>query len=104
MPLSPHSSSRTTRWAVWALPARLVTSVLVVELLVGTLLVADGVHGGTEQFSRSTFAVLAALGGGGAPHRESARGVAPPRRRVALSPHIDLSSVWTFAAALLLPP
>jgi diguanylate cyclase (GGDEF)-like protein len=104
VPLSPHSSSRTTRWAVWALPARLVTSVLVVELLVVALLVADGVHGGTEQFSRSRLAVVAALAVVGVLHTEIALRVERARRRVTPSPHIDLSSVWTFAAALLLPP
>ena len=103
-PLSPHSPRRITRWAVWGLPARLLSSVLVVELLVVALLVADGVRGGTGQFSRSSLAVLAALAVVGVLHTEIALRVERARRRVTPSPHIDLSSVWTFAAALLLPP
>ena len=103
-PLSPHSPLRVTRWAVWALPFRLLTSVLVVELLVLALLVVDGVRGGAGQFSRSSLAVLATLAVVGVLHTEIALRVERARRRVTPSPHIDLSSVWTFAAALLLPP
>lgn len=77
---------------------------LVVELLVVALLVVDGVRGGTAQFSRSSLAVLAALAVVGVLHTEIALRVERARRRVTPSPHIDLSSVWTFAAALLLPP
>jgi diguanylate cyclase (GGDEF)-like protein len=102
--LSPHSPLRITRWAVWALPARLLSSVLVVELLVVALVLVDGVRGGAAQFSRSALAVLAALAVVGVLHTEIAVRVERARRRVTPSPHIDLSSVWTFAAALLLPP
>ena len=77
---------------------------LVVELLVVALLVVDGVRGGAGQFSRSSLAVLAALAVVGVLHTEIALRVERARRRVTPSPHIDLSSVWTFAAALLLPP
>jgi diguanylate cyclase (GGDEF)-like protein len=103
-PLSPHSPLRVTRWAVWALPFRLLTSVLVVELLVLALLVVDGVRGGAGQYSRSSLAVLATLAVVGVLHTEIALRVERARRRVTPSPHIDLSSVWTFAAALLLSP
>ena len=86
------------------LPARLLGSVLVVELLAVVLLVVDGVRGGAGQFSRSSLAVLAALAVVGVLHTEIALRVERARRRVTPSPHIDLSSVWTFAAALLLSP
>ena len=48
--------------------------------------------------------VLAALAVAGVLHTEIALRVERMRRRVTPSPHVDLSSVWTFAAALLLPP
>jgi diguanylate cyclase (GGDEF)-like protein len=64
----------------------------------------DGVRGGVEQFSRPAVAVLAALAAVGVLHTEIAVRVERARRRTTPSPHIDLSSVWTFAAALLLPP
>ena len=95
---------RITRWAVWALPARLLGSVLVVELLVAVLLVVDGVRGGLGQLTAQRAAVLGALAVAGVLHTETALRVERMRRRVTPSPHVDLSSVWTFAAALLLPP
>jgi diguanylate cyclase (GGDEF)-like protein len=86
------------------LPARLLSSVLVVELLVVVLLVADVVRGGATQLTWHLAAVLAALAVAGVLHTEIALRVERMRRRVTPSPHVDLSSVWTFAAALLLPP
>ncbi|MHA6795240.1 GGDEF domain-containing protein [Pseudonocardia bannensis] len=40
----------------------------------------------------------------GVAHTEIAVGVERMRRRVTEAPHVDLSSVWTFAGAVLLPP
>jgi diguanylate cyclase (GGDEF)-like protein len=82
----------------------LLSSVLVVELLVVALLLVDARRGGLAQFTWSAAAVLAALAVVGVLHTEIALRVERARRRVTPSPHIDLSSVWTFAAALLLPP
>jgi diguanylate cyclase (GGDEF)-like protein len=104
VPLSPHSPFRITRWAVWSLPARLLGSVLVVELLAVALLVVDALRGGVAQFSGHSVAVFAALAAVGVLHTEIALGAERARRRVTPSPHVDLSSVWTFAAALLLTP
>jgi diguanylate cyclase (GGDEF)-like protein len=102
--LSPHSPFQITRWAVWALPARLLSSVLVVELLAVALLLVDAVRGGAAQFTGRSAAVFGALAAVGVLHTEIAMRVERARRRVTPSPHIDLSSVWTFAAALLLSP
>ena len=104
VPLSPHSPPRITRWAVWALPARLLSSVLVVELLVVVLLAVDAVRGGVGQLTGHSAAVLAVLATAGVLHTEIALRVERMRRRVTPSPHVDLSSVWTFAAALLVSP
>jgi len=75
-----------------------------VEFLVVVLLVVDAVRGGPEQLSAPHAGVLAVLAAAGVLHTETALRVERMRRRVTPSPHVDLSSVWTFAAALLLPP
>ena len=102
--LSPHSPFRITRWAVWTLPARLLGAVILVELLAVALLAVDGWRGGAGQFDGHTVAVVVALAAVGVLHAEIAVGAERARRLVTPSPHVDLSSVWTFAAALLLPP
>ena len=76
---------------------------LVVELLVVALLVTDGVRGGSAQFTAHSGVILGVLVVVGIAHTEIALGAERARRRVTPSPHVDLSSVWTFAAALLLP-
>jgi len=75
-----------------------------VEFLVVVLLVVDAVRGGPGQLTAQHAGVLAVLAATGVLHTETALRVERMRRRVTPSPHVDLSSVWTFAAALLLPP
>jgi Diguanylate cyclase, GGDEF domain len=103
MPLSPRSRLVITRWAVWTLPARLLSSLLVVELLVVALLVMDVVKGGWTATHQQLW-IAGLLAAAGVLHTEISLGVERVRRRTTDTPHIDLSSVWTFAAALLLPP
>ena len=74
------------------------------EFLVVVLLVVDAVRGGPGQLTAQHAGVLAVLAATGVLHTETALRVERMRRRVTPSPHVDLSSVWTFAAALLLPP
>ena len=95
--------SGVTRWGVWALPARLLSSVLVVEVLAVVLLVTDVVRG-AGQLTGHGATVLAPPAWLGVLHTEIALRVERMRRRVTPSPHVDLSSVWTFAAASPLPP
>ncbi|MDT0349667.1 GGDEF domain-containing protein [Pseudonocardia charpentierae] len=76
---------------------------LVVELLAVVLFVTDVVRG-AGRLTGHGATVLAALAVAGVLHTEIALRVERMRRRVTPSPHVDLSSVWTFAAALLLPP
>ncbi len=75
-----------------------------VELLAAVLLGVDVVRGGPGQLTGEHATVLAVLAAAGVLHTETALRVERMRRRVTPSPHVDLSSVWTFAAALLLPP
>ena len=87
--------------SLWALGPGLVVVALSVEL-VAVVVVAAGVlalpPGGGP--------VLLALGlaAMGVVHTELATGIERIRRRGSANSYFDLSSVWTFAAALLLPP
>jgi diguanylate cyclase (GGDEF)-like protein len=59
---------------------------------------------GRGSFTRSDLLAAATLAVLGVVHTEIAVGLERLRRRVADTPHVDLSSVWTFAGAILLPP
>ena len=98
---SPARPWRLTRWAVWALPARVLTSVLLVELTALGLFLLDVSRGSFTQSALFGTLMLSVLG---VVHTEIAIGLERLRRQVADTPHGDLSSVWTFAAAVLLPP
>jgi diguanylate cyclase (GGDEF)-like protein len=91
-----------TRWSVWTLPFPVLAVILAVELLaVGTLAIA--VPGDLAELPPNWSVVLAVLVAAGIVSTEASLGVERVRRRSDESPHIDLSSVWTFAAAALLP-
>jgi diguanylate cyclase (GGDEF)-like protein len=98
---SPSRPWRLTRWAVWALPARVLTPVLLVELTALGLFLVDISRGTLTSSAVVGTAVLCVLG---VLHTEIAVGLERLRRQVADTPHGDLSSVWTFAGAILLPP
>ncbi|RZT85270.1 diguanylate cyclase (GGDEF)-like protein [Pseudonocardia sediminis] len=88
------------RWPVWALRPRMLVLLLLVDLAAAGLVSAGLVlfpPGRTEVLGAVGLAVL------GIVHTELATGIERVRRRVAHSSYFDLSSVWTFAAALLLP-
>ncbi len=90
-------------WAIWGIPASLVMSVLVVEatalLLVTLGLVADG---RPQEMALFTFALLCVAG---IVHGEVARKIEQVRRQVLVGElHVNLGSIWFFAAAVLLTP
>ncbi|WP_433280265.1 GGDEF domain-containing protein [Pseudonocardia xinjiangensis] len=90
------------RWAIWALPARLLGPVLLVEVTSVALIVLGlAGHAGPTPAQLQIAGVLCLLG---IAHTEVAVGVERVRRRVTDGNHVDLSSVWTFAAAVALPP
>ena len=97
-------SDAGSRFPFWSLPVRVKIAVLVVEVVVVGLLVAsvaacfaDGVAPG------SAWAWLAlALVVAGVASTEASLGVEQKRRQSDDHPHLDLSSVWTFAGAVLL--
>ncbi|WP_300007403.1 GGDEF domain-containing protein [Pseudonocardia sp.] len=93
---------RLRSWPVWMLPARLVGLLLGIEVL-AALVLARGLVLAGPGVDATQFWTLGALTLAGIAHTEASLGVERARHRVDDEPHIDLSSVWTFAAALLLP-
>lgn len=91
-----------SRWAVWSLPSPVLALILVVELLAAAALIVGTGHGVglLPQHWPWTLGVLAVAG---IVSTEASRGVERVRQRTDETPHIDLSSVWAFAAAVLLP-
>jgi diguanylate cyclase (GGDEF)-like protein len=95
--LSPLPGPRG--WKLWRLPARAIAVVLLVETAAVALVVA-----GLEVPAPGALALAAFLTALSVVHTELATGIERIRRRSSETSYFDLSSVWTFAAALLLPP
>ncbi|MEJ8277850.1 GGDEF domain-containing protein [Pseudonocardia spirodelae] len=93
---------RVTRWPLWSMPTRLLGPVLAVELLALCLVVAGLLA--PPRLDRPTLVLLATLAVAGVLHTEVVAGVERIRRYTAETHHVNLTSVWTFASALLLPP
>jgi diguanylate cyclase (GGDEF)-like protein len=90
------------RWPLWEMPRRLVASILVVEATAVGLVAAIAARQPVPDDSQALLAtVLVALA---VVHTELSIGVERIRRRVGVDNHVDLTSIWTFAAALVLPP
>ena len=89
------------RWEVWQVPARVLTAIVLVEGLAAAVV---GIQAATLRPQTYDLVLAGALGLLGIVHTEVAGKVERMRRRVAGTSYYDLSSVWTFAAALLLPP
>jgi diguanylate cyclase (GGDEF)-like protein len=89
------------QWPIWSLSRRLVLSVLIVELTALVLVLA---HVSSTQLDQRTLLMALGLSGLGVVHDEIAIRVERIRRRITETPHVDFSSVWTFAGAIVLPP
>lgn len=91
-----------TRWAVWELPGRLLTPVLTVECAAIVLLIVSFAGDpAADSVGIRNILILCLLG---LLHTEISRDVERVRWRVTGALHVDLNSVWTFAAAILLAP
>jgi diguanylate cyclase (GGDEF)-like protein len=103
MDLRPHDSARRSPagWALWRLPARLLGTVLLVEAVAAGLLVHGLVDGRAPTPEDARLALVLCLLA--VAHTEVAVRVERARRHLTEAGHGDLSSVWTFAGALLLP-
>ncbi len=101
-PASPTDASRTGTpqlgAALGMLPARALLAVLFVEAVAAMLVLVSISVPTAGELTLAAFLTLLSL-----VHTELATGVERIRRRDAENTYFDLSSVWTFAAALLLP-
>ncbi|GAA1707122.1 GGDEF domain-containing protein [Fodinicola feengrottensis] len=93
--ISPH------RWTLWTQRPRLIAYCLLVEVvaIAATVFLVGRTH-----LQLTDAVVLAGLAGMGIAQAELGRQVERLRRLVNATPHINMTSVWTFAAVLLLPP
>jgi diguanylate cyclase (GGDEF)-like protein len=100
--LSTNQRSRAPwRWALWQESRPVLVFVLVVEIA------AVGVTAVMARYSDVTITALVTLAiiiGLGIAMGEATRHVERVRRRFTDTPHVNLTSVWTFSAALVLPP
>jgi diguanylate cyclase (GGDEF)-like protein len=96
---SPPTGWDPPRWDLWRLPVRAVALVLVVEAASVATVVAGFAVPSRDEVVLAAFLMLLSV-----VHTELATGIERIRRRTAETSYFDLSSVWTFAAALLLPP
>ncbi|MEQ3552347.1 GGDEF domain-containing protein [Pseudonocardia nematodicida] len=98
----PARFREVTRWPVWRTPHQLIGAIVVVEVLASALVVAGlwalPLPTGPTLFTMATLCV------GGVLHTELVSGIERIRRYAMDTHHVNLTSVWTFAAALLLPP
>ena len=99
---APVRSALVGRLAMARESSRVLFPVLSVELttlvLAGLLVVRTGAPSRYQMLTALLLVVIGIL------HSEIARGIERVRRRITDGNKVDLSSVWTFAAALLLPP
>lgn len=90
------------QWRLWELPTRVAAPIIALELLTVGAVAILGI-GSPGPTSRDWF-FAAAITGLGILHTETVLHVERVRRRLGDSNHVDLSSVWTFSGALVLPP
>lgn len=94
-------SKRPSSWALWREPTRVRVFVLLVEAAAVVLTVLLAGRGTVDPGSLATLAIIVGLG---VALGELTRHVERVRRRFNDTPHVNLTSVWTFSAALVLPP
>src|SRR5262249_37852038 len=97
-----EGSKRVTikRWALWSVPQRALLLILCVEALAGTLTVVGLVSAHPTSSDVARFALLMVLS---AIYGEAEDRTDRFRRARAEGSYIDATSVWVFAAVLLLP-
>jgi diguanylate cyclase (GGDEF)-like protein len=102
MRLSRRNPVAPRRWSVWSLPRRVLVLIVLVEIAAVVLVALEAGFAGFVPPADWPL-TLVVLAGAGVASTEACLGVERRRRIDTGSPHIDLSSVWIFAAAALLP-
>jgi diguanylate cyclase (GGDEF)-like protein len=97
-----RASAVSRRWALWSLPRRLVALVVSVDAVAVALMVYAIVTDSVTNADLVRFSVLVLLS---VAYIEVSRQIEFQRRLIAAgSAHVDVTSVWLFAGALILPP
>ncbi|WP_291417026.1 MFS transporter [Actinophytocola sp.] len=100
--LSTDGRSRLpTRWALWRQPARVLALLLAVEATAVGVTAYLAWHSHVDAADLTTLGIIVGLG---LAMGELTRHVERVRRRFNDTPHVNLTSVWTFSALLVLPP
>lgn len=92
---------RVSGWALWRMPPAALILIFTAECAALGGLVLSAIFGATPTWAQALTAVMLIVGG--AVHTEIARWGERTRRKVTPVRHIDLTSVWTFSSALILP-
>ncbi|MEV6878118.1 GGDEF domain-containing protein [Amycolatopsis sp. NPDC051128] len=92
---------RPAHWALWQQRRSLLCYCFLVESVALVVTVRTAVSVPVRAWDLAVFGVLAGLG---VLQAELGRQIERVRRLVSDTPHINLTSVWTFAGVLLLPP
>jgi diguanylate cyclase (GGDEF)-like protein len=100
--VDPPSRYSVANWAIWALPPRLLGAVLTVEITAVLLGLAFLVN--APALTGDVLGTAVLITAMGVAHTEIAHGVERVRRRLNGDMHVNMSSVWFFAAVVLLPP
>jgi diguanylate cyclase (GGDEF)-like protein len=96
------SFALSRHWALWTLPRRVTTLVVAIDAVAVALSVYALLNDSVTNADLLRFGLLVVLSLG---YLEASRKMELQRRLIAGgSSHTDVSSVWTFAAALILPP
>ena len=90
-----------SQWALWGNPRRALYYVLAVDLAAAVAIAVSIV---LVPFDRSTLVPFVALLTCAVLYTEASRSIEQVRAQNAASPHVDLNSVWMFAAVVLLHP
>ncbi|MEC3982505.1 GGDEF domain-containing protein [Amycolatopsis sp. H20-H5] len=100
-PARLHAALSPLRWTLWKQRPTLILYCLLVETVALAVTAATAIGVPTRLRDLVFLAVLACLG---VLQAELGRQVERVRRLVSDTPHINMTSVWTFAGVLLLPP
>jgi diguanylate cyclase (GGDEF)-like protein len=103
-PASPPDIERSRKpwhWALWSEPRRVLVLILFVEVAMAA---TTALLAGRGVVDRDAFVTLGIIVFLGVTMGELSRHVERVRRRFNDTPHVNLTSVWTFSAALVLPP
>ena len=95
------SSVRFRRWELWSTPPVVQVLFLTVEAIAVALTLYSL---GRSDYRTTDFGLFGALAALAFLQGELSRSVERVRRTIADAPHINMTSVWTFAGVLVLPP